>query len=73
MGITEKERIVGKMPVAKLCPFCGGDARINDVQVSEDCTETWVQCKGCAAQGPRVEDAYVDAEAAVELWNKAKR
>ena len=58
----------------KSCPFCTApNARIEHVQVGEDCIEAWVQCGACSAQGPRVEDAYVDHASAASLWNKAKR
>jgi Restriction alleviation protein Lar len=40
------------MPKIKLksCPFCGGKAKLTNMQVAEDCVETWVGCTDCFCQ-----------------------
>lgn len=39
---------------------------------TEDAVATWVQCAGCGAVGPEIEDGFRDDATAVASWNAGK-
>jgi hypothetical protein len=41
-------------------------------RVAEDAIETWVQCPGCDARTPVIEDAYSDCPTAAAQWNAGR-
>ena len=52
------------MEELRKCPFCGGEAEINDRGFFT--TETFVECMECLARG---EEFYTEAEA-IAAWNR---
>ena len=56
----------------KPCPFCGGQAKVKCTRVAEDLEDTWVECTNCFVSTDRIEGAYCEPEAAIDLWNRRK-
>ncbi|KFG90749.1 hypothetical protein BV98_001461 [Sphingobium herbicidovorans NBRC 16415] len=51
---------------------CGRMPGVRTCRVAEDAIETWVECAGCRARSPKIEDAYADPESAAAQWNSGK-
>jgi len=51
---------------------CGRMPGVRTRRVAEDAVATWVQCPGCDARSPAIEDAHADHESAAALWNAGK-
>lgn len=51
---------------------CGRMPGVRTRRVAEDAVATWVQCAGCGAVGPEIEDADRDDATAVASWNAGK-
>jgi uncharacterized C2H2 Zn-finger protein len=45
---------------------------VRTYRVAEDAVETWVQCPGCDARTPVIEDAYSDHATAAAQWNAGR-
>ena len=52
----------------KPCPFCGSAAILRDAQVSEDCMDSWVECKSCGATTDRHESP-MGTDNPIAAWN----
>lgn len=48
---------------------CGYWPEVINEQVSEDCCETWVECKNCGKTGPEYESSFGAYDGAVLDWN----
>jgi len=65
--------------VISSCPFCGGEAKLaadNDAGMpGSQSWDSFVQCKGCGARGPKVRDGAFQPEGmqlkAIQLWNRS--
>lgn len=51
---------------------CGRMPAVRTRRVAEDAIETWVECAGCRATGPEIEDAYRADADAIDQWNAGK-
>ena len=51
---------------------CGRMPGVRTLRVAEDAIETWVQCPGCGARTPEIEDAYPDPNTAAAQWNAGR-
>lgn len=53
----------------KLCPFCGGEAKLFAGRCAEDAEQAFVRCKNCLVQTDILEDAYAPSREAIAAWN----
>lgn len=56
------------MDKLKPCPFCGGEAFMQQRRVQGDdrFTQTWIMCLDCLGQTR----PYLSAKRAIEAWNR---
>lgn len=55
-----------RMSELKPCPFCGGEAILDDDQISDWPREYWGECLQCGATGHKTEDR----QKAIDAWNR---
>lgn len=51
----------------KPCPFCGGQAAVQEMRYSMLQSENFVKCVNCGAESSRY---YDDAHSAINAWNR---
>ena len=47
------------MPELKRCPFCGGKAEIQEIELGSDCNRTTIVCRGCGVTLEWVQEFYI--------------
>lgn len=58
------------MTALKLCPFCGGTARLVSHRTGEDSMGAYVYCRACDAHSQHFDDAYAPVDEAAAAWNR---
>ena len=61
---------MGKVVKLKRCPFCGGDAELDDKSYSFGKDEAVIQCSGSDCEVIPTTHYYLDKEKAIKAWNK---
>jgi len=47
------------------CPFCGGEAKLTELPLSQGWPLWFVQCQGCRLESPE----QIEDDAAIRWWN----
>lgn len=56
----------------RLCPFCGGEAKLQNDTINFDPISSYIECSECHVKTEKfvISTTYSSDEMAIEAWNK---